>query len=243
MSYETEAIVLRAIRYGEADSVLTLYTMENGRVGAIAKGARKVGSRLGGRLQPGTRVQVTLHEGRGDLAMVRGAQVVEPHAGLWVNGYRLRAAACVLESALRVLGEREANQGAYNLISRTLALLAAAPSRTTPPRLDPLVLGAQCKLLIVAGLFPELGVCVTCGAAGPLVGFSASSGGALCTDCASGGEPLSPGVRAALAALVGRPLAEAAEACPAAAGAGVERVVGLVLREHLGVVLRSAAPL
>jgi len=243
MAYETEAIVLRAIRYGEADSVLALYTMDHGRVSAIAKGARKMGSRLGGRLQPGTRVLVTLHEGRGDLALVRGAQVVEPHAGIWVEGYRLRAAACVLEGALRVLGEREANLGAYNLIARTLALIAGAPRRTTPPRLDPLVLGAQCKLLIVAGLFPELGVCVTCGAPGPLVGFSAHSGGALCPDCAPAGEPLPPDVRSALVGLVGRPLAEAAEACPPGAGAGVERVVGLVLREHLGVVLRSAAPL
>jgi DNA repair protein RecO (recombination protein O) len=243
MVYDTEAIVLRAIRYGEADSVLSLYTLDRGRVSAIAKGARKVGSRLGGRLQPGVRVLVTLHEGRGDLAMVRGAQVVEPHAGIWVDGYRLRAAACVLESALRVLGEREANQGAYNLICRTLGLVAGAPALPGPPRLDPLVLGAQCKLLIVAGLFPELGSCVTCGAPGPLVGFSASSGGALCPDCSSGGEPLPAGVRSALAGLVGHPLAEAAAVCPAAASAGVERVVGLVLREHLGVVLRSAAPL
>jgi recombinational DNA repair protein (RecF pathway) len=84
---------------------------------------------------------------------------------------------------------------------------------------------------------------VTCGAPGPLVGFSASSGGALCPDCSSGGEPLPAGVRSALAGLVGHPLAEAAAVCPAAASAGVERVVGLVLREHLGVVLRSAAPL
>jgi len=41
---------------------------------------------------------------------------------------------------------------------------------------------------------------------------------------------------------VGRPLSEAAQACPPHAALGVERLVGLVLREHLGVTLKSATP-
>ena len=55
-SFKTEAMVLRSIRYGEADRVLHLYTADRGRVGAVAKGVRRVKSRLGGRLgaaQPG----------------------------------------------------------------------------------------------------------------------------------------------------------------------------------------------
>ena len=241
--YETDAIVLRSIRYGEADSVLTLLTRSRGRVSAIAKGTRKAGSRMGGRLQPGVRVHLGLAEGRGELHHVRQAQVIDAHAGLWVEGYRLRAAGCVLESAMRVLVEEAPNEGAFNLVSRSLAELSAAPPRTRPPRLDPIVLATQCKLLVLAGLFPRLGTCMGCGAEGPLVGFSATAGGALCADCARAGEPLDAATLAALAGLVGRPLAEAAAACPPEAEGGVERVVGLVLREHLGVVLRSAAPL
>jgi DNA repair protein RecO (recombination protein O) len=52
-----------------------------------------------------------------------------------------------------------------------------------------------------------------------------------------------PEALVALAGLVGRPLSEAPAAVPAAAAAGVERLIGLVLREHLGVNLRSATPL
>ena len=48
-SYKTEAVVLRSIRFGEADRVLHLYTAERGRVGAVAKGVRKTKSRVGGR--------------------------------------------------------------------------------------------------------------------------------------------------------------------------------------------------
>ena len=56
-------------------------------------------------------------------------------------------------------------------------------------------------------------------------------------------DPVDPRALEALAALVGRPLAEAREALPHEAAPGVERLVGLVLQEHLGVRLRSAAPL
>jgi DNA repair protein RecO (recombination protein O) len=242
-TYETEAVVLRAIRYGEADSVLTLLTLERGRVSAIAKGARRARSRLGGRLQPAARVALTLHEGRGDMDTVRSASTLDPHGGLWERGQRLRAAGCVLEAALRALPEREANPGAYHLVTRSLALLATADEAPGPPRLHPYVLGTSAKLLVVAGLLPRLGACASCGAGPPLVAFSASAGGALCGACRGLGEPVEPPALLALAELIGRPLAEAPEALPPRAAHEVERLVGLVLREHLGVVLRSAAPL
>ncbi len=91
-TYETEAVVLRTIRYSEADAVLTLMTRSRGRVSAIAKGARRTNSRLGGRLQPGVRAFVTIHEGRGDLGTMRGAPVLDPHPGLSLAGPRLHAA-------------------------------------------------------------------------------------------------------------------------------------------------------
>lgn len=241
--YETEAIVLRAIRYGEADSVLSLYTLARGRTAAIAKGARRTTSKLGGRLQPGTRVRVSVHEGRGDLGTLRGATMVAPNAGLWVEGHRLRAASCVLESAMRVLPQDEANPEAYHLLARALELLATAPAGPAVPRLDPLVLGCQCKLLVVSGLLPRLGACAGCGAGPPLTRFSAAAGGAVCGRCGTAGEPLAEETREALAGLLGRPLAEAPAACPPAAALGVERVIGLVLREHLGVTLCSATAL
>jgi len=242
-TYEADAVVLRAIRYSEADTVMTLLTRERGRVAAIAKGARRPRSRLGGRLQPGVRARVTLAEGRGDLAVVRGADVIDAHAGLWVEGYRLLAAGCVLESVLRTIEEHEPGEEAFNLLCRTLALLARAAPRAAPPRLDPIVLGSQCKLLVVAGVFPMLGRCAVCGDDTPAVAFSARAGGALCRRCAGDAEFLDPAVSDALTGLVGRPLAEAPEACPPRAAQGVERVIAQVLREHLGVTLRSAAPL
>src|SRR5438477_459421 len=51
-SYATDAVVLRSIRFGEADRVLHLYTAERGRIGAVAKGVRKTKSRFGARREP-----------------------------------------------------------------------------------------------------------------------------------------------------------------------------------------------
>lgn len=241
--YETEAIVLRSIRYGEADSVLTLYTQVRGRVSAIAKGTRKSTSRLGGRLQPAVRVHLGLHEGRGEMHTVRQAQIIESHAGLWVEGYRLRASGSILEAAMRVLIEEEPNAGAYNLLCRGLGLLAKASPTELPPRHDSIVLGVHAKLLVVAGLLPRLATCAVCESPGPLVSFSARLGGALCAEHASHGEPVDAAVFEAFATLIGSPLADVQAPLPRAVADGVERLTALVLREHLGVVLRSNAPL
>src|SRR5580692_11836077 len=79
---KTEAVVLRSMRYGEADRILHLYTPARGRIGAIAKGVRRARSRFGGRLEPFFRLNIELHEGRGELLTVTGAQTVEGYARL-----------------------------------------------------------------------------------------------------------------------------------------------------------------
>jgi DNA repair protein RecO (recombination protein O) len=242
---ETEAVVLRTLRYGEADAILTLLTPGRGRVSAIAKGARRSTSKQGGRLQPGVRLQASLVEGRGDLLTVRSAQVLDAGAGLWMDGYRLRAAGCVLEAAMRVVPEQEEAEAAYNLLTRALALLCTSPARDTAPHLDPLVLGMQAKLLATAGLVPHLASCAACGGPPPLAGFSATAGGTVCGACVvgSGAEHLDHAAADALVALLATPLAGAPDAVPAAAAPGAERLIGLMLREHLGVTLRSGTPL
>src|SRR3954462_9643754 len=62
---KTQAVVLRSIRFGEADRIVHLYTPHRGRVGAIAKGVRRSRSRFGGRLEPFFRLALILHRGGG----------------------------------------------------------------------------------------------------------------------------------------------------------------------------------
>src|SRR5207244_12105478 len=90
---KTEAVVLRSIRYGEADRILHLYTPNRGRVGAIAKGVRRARSRFGGRLEPFFRLRIELHEGRSELLTVTGAQTLDAYARLRGDARPLDAAA------------------------------------------------------------------------------------------------------------------------------------------------------
>src|SRR5213078_3583084 len=88
-SYKTEAVVLRSIRFGEADRVLHIYTQDRGRIGAVAKGIRKTKSRFGGRLEPLSHVALQLHQGSGELQTVTGVDLVRSHSGVREQPYRL----------------------------------------------------------------------------------------------------------------------------------------------------------
>src|SRR5258707_2225139 len=97
-NFKTEAVVLRSIRYGEADRIVHLYSATRGRIGAIAKGSRRPKSRFGGRLEPFFRLNLVLYEGRGDLFTVTGSCTIFGYARLRANSTALRASerACVL---------------------------------------------------------------------------------------------------------------------------------------------------
>ena len=90
---KTEAVVLRSIRYGEADRILHLYSKTRGRIGAIAKGARRPKSRFGGRLEPFFRLDLILHEGRGELLTVTNASTLDGYPRLRASGPALNAGA------------------------------------------------------------------------------------------------------------------------------------------------------
>src|SRR3954470_563052 len=99
---KTQAVVLRSIRYGEADRIVHLYTPDRGRVGAIAKGARRPRSRFGGRLEPFFRLDLMLHEGRGELLTVTAADTVSGSPRLRADGRALDAAARVCDAVSRL---------------------------------------------------------------------------------------------------------------------------------------------
>ncbi|HZO97202.1 MAG TPA: DNA repair protein RecO [Gaiellaceae bacterium] len=209
-TYKTEAIVLRSLRYGEADRILHLYTRERGRVGAIAKGIRKTRSRVGGRLEPLSHVGLLLHEGSGELHTVTGVDLVDPHRGAREDPYRLGVGLIGAEAMLRLYTEPEANRRAFEALARFLDLLDEAPQPPVPrPALDPLGLAFQLKLLWLSGYLPHVTACVECGAEGGLAGFSPRAGGAVCRAHAAGSFPVSPEGLAGIERLLSTPLAEA----------------------------------
>src|SRR4051794_6638834 len=122
---KTEAIVLRSIRYGEADRILHLYTPSHGRLSAIAKGARRARSRFGARLEPFFHVRALLHEGRGDLLTVTGADTVAAHAAIREHATTLDAAARACDAVARLFETSDPHPEVFRLLANELALLNA----------------------------------------------------------------------------------------------------------------------
>jgi len=236
---KTEAIVLRSIRYGEADRILHLYSVDRGRIGAIAKGARKPKSRFGGRLEPFFRLDLVLHEGRGDLLTVTGVTTVDGYPRLRSSGPALSAGARACDAVLRLLDSTEPNQAAYNLLCRYLTLLDDPEAADKAAGLE-VALSFRLKLALIAGFAPELASCARCGEADHLVGFSGAAGGVVCTSCEAGSFELSEEAHAFMVAALAKPLIEAPAAEPLALRQ-VERAVGETLEHHAHVQLRAAA--
>jgi DNA repair protein RecO (recombination protein O) len=238
-SYKTEAVVLRSIRYAEADRILHLYTADRGRVGAIAKGIRKTTSRVGGRLEPLGHVELVLHQGGGELHTVTGVELIRPHAATRDHPYRLSVGLVGAEAMLRLFVEQEANERAFAALTRFLDLLDETPVGLRPD-LDPLGLAFQLKLLWLSGYHPHLGSCAECGSEGPLVGYSARAGGTVCGSCGAGALTLSPDGFSALDALLRSPLADAHAAGLTERGArDVLSVITASYEEHGGFRLRT----
>jgi DNA repair protein RecO (recombination protein O) len=235
---KTEAVVLRSIRFGEADRILHLYSATRGRMGAIAKGARRPKSRFGGRLEPFFRLDLILHEGRGELLTVTNVATVDGYPRLRSSGPALSAAARACDAVLRLLDSAEPNRPAYNLLCRYLALLDD-PAAERPAAIET-ALSFRLKLALAAGFAPELASCARCGEAEHLAGFSGAAGGVVCASCEAGSFPLSEKAHSFMVEAMAKPLAEA----PAAGERElrqVERAIGETLEHHAHVQLRPAA--
>ena len=211
-TYKTQAIVLRSLRFSEADRILHLYTAERGRIGAIAKGVRKTKSRFGARLEPLSHVELLLHEGSGELQTITGVELLRSHRAVREDIYRLNVGLIGAEAVLRLFGEPEANERAFTALARFLDLLDETPVLASRPAVDPLVLSFQLKLLWLAGYLPHLTSCVECGADADLVGFAGRAGGAVCGAHATGALRLSPGGLEGIERLLSTPLADAHDA-------------------------------
>jgi DNA repair protein RecO (recombination protein O) len=236
-SFKTEAVVLRSIRYGEADRIVHLYSATRGKIGAIAKGSRRPKSRFGGRLEPFFRLNLVLYQGRGELVTVTGASTVEGHGRLRSNGGALLAAGRACDTLLRLFDTGDPNPAAYNLLCNYLGLLDSDPASAQSPAT---ALAYRLKLAFAAGFSPELASCARCGEGDHLTAFSGAAGGVVCASCEGDGFPLTEEAHRFMVEAMAKPLADVPEASRQVA-AQSDRAVTETLEHHAHVHLRAAA--
>ena len=237
-SLKTEAVVLRSLRYGEADRILHLYTPQRGRVSAIAKGVRRTRSRFGGRLEPYFRLHMVLYEGRSELLTVTSAETVNGYRRLREHAAAIDSAARACDAVARLFDTPEGHPGVFALLCNELALLDAQPDRATHAN----QLAFRLKLLLAAGFAPQLAACAACGEGDHLTAFSGAAGGVVCSACEASGFVFGEEAHAFMTGALGATLAEAPSA-GALALRQAERAIAETVEHHANVRLRAAGPL
>jgi DNA repair protein RecO (recombination protein O) len=242
--YRDQGVVLRTIKLGETDRIVTILSQGHGKIRAVAKGVRKPGSRFGARLEPMTHIAFQCYRGRGELDVVNQVETIDANRALREHYGCLTHAVSMLEATDQVAQDREPNPALYRMLVRALLTLAADPS--------PLVSGAFFwKLLSLEGFHPMLDECVRCGAgeasdeAGEdveFVAFDLDEGGVLCADCGRfAGKRMSPEALVQMRRILGGELRAALAEPPGPATVETERLALSSLEHHLERRLRSAA--
>lgn len=177
-THRFEAVVLRHQDWGEADRLLWLFTREQGKLRAVAKGVRKMRSRKAGHLEPFTQVSLLLAEGR-DLLIITQAEAQETYLSLREDLVRMGYAAYVVELLDRFTYEEGENSALYRLLVETLDRLSQEPELGLAVRYY------EIRLLDLVGFRPQLFQCTGCGEEIKPQDqyFSAQAGGVLCPSC------------------------------------------------------------
>lgn len=170
--------MLRHTDWGEADRLLWIFTREEGKLRAIAKGVRKLRSRKAGHLEPFTRVTLMLAHGR-DFWIVTQAETVEPYLPLAEDLLRTGYASYTVELLDRFTYEEGENRPIFGLLTNTLERICAEPDPWLAIRYY------EIHLLDLLGFRPEFFQCVECGSEIKPQDqfFSAGLGGLLCPQC------------------------------------------------------------
>jgi DNA repair protein RecO (recombination protein O) len=199
--FRDRGMVLRTIRLGEADRIVTLMTEEHGKVRAVAKGVRRTTSKFGSRLEPLSHVSLLGWQGRGDLDTINQVEVIDTNRAVREDLDRMAAAMSMLEVVDQIGQERHANPRLYEMLVGAIAALAQERSPMVAPAFF-------LKVLALEGSAPVLDGCVSCGEEDPgqLVAFDLVEGGVLCRNCRRG-RPLSPAGLALLRRTLGGGLA------------------------------------
>jgi len=179
-TYQTEAIIIKKTKLGEADRIITLYTPHLGKIQAVAKGVRRPKSKMAGHLELLTYSRVVLARGR-NLDTVTGAQTINSFI-LLKNDLNLASYGLYMaELTCQFTPEDQENLEIFELLRGTMERLCEENNK------DIILRHFEMQLLNASGFRPQLQQCVRCRQPlQPVVNyFSHSGGGMFCPSCST----------------------------------------------------------
>ena len=183
LTHESEAVVLRQYPLSEADRIVVFFTREYGKVRAVAQGAKRLKSRMGGCLEPLNHIYLRFYLKEGaDLGRVRQCETVYSYLGRSPSLDRVYAFSYLAELVQELSQEHYPNQHLFRLF---LSVLEAGTKGETG---ESLIRYFELWALRLNGLLPDYDSCSNCGRCVRDEGFFAwlEAGQGRCSPCARG---------------------------------------------------------
>lgn len=179
-TYLATGVVLKHHALKEADKILVLLTREHGLKRVVAKGLRRSGNRIGGRLEPLRENTLLLAKGR-HMDVVTQVEGARRFAAITEDLDRLAAALGAAELLMAFLEDDDPHPEVYDLY---LGLLAALGPEAHP---EVLLAAFELQFLELVGYRPELEACLACErpieTGDEVHALNIDLGGAICSDC------------------------------------------------------------
>lgn len=179
MKTKTEAIILGSMNLGEADKLVTFFSLDRGRLKGVARNARKSFRRFGAGLEPFTHCRLHLYEREHqDLLRIESSEIITQHFTLSCDLDRTAVGSLMLELVRELAPEGERNPKVFLLLAHVLNLLESSSDSLSLLRIF------EVRLLSLLGYQPKLDHCLSCGcAADRRMIFYGPRGGVLCSSC------------------------------------------------------------
>lgn len=187
LQYKDLGIILKSQDFFETDRIITILTEKKGKIRAIAKGVRRPTAKLAGSLEPFSLTHLILIEGKKDLDIVTGAEIVNSFKNLRQNLKKTAAAFFITELVDKLIGEKEPHQDIFEQLKKSFKKLDSKRQTNLELITDFMIINLMADL----GYRPELKICQGCeGKIGGKITtaenknfFSPKLGGVLCPKC------------------------------------------------------------
>lgn len=176
MFQKCEGIVIRRTDYGETHKIITVYTREFGKIGAIARGASKPNSRLASVTQLFCYGYFVVSASKG-LGSLQQGEMIDSMRFIREDLYATAYASYIIELLDRSVEDKKPNPYLFELVYQTLHYINE--------EYDPEILKFifEMKMLPVNGIHPILNQCAVCGHTEGEFSFSLREAGFICHRC------------------------------------------------------------
>jgi len=175
---KTEAIVIKEMNYSESSKIITLYSLNEGKIRLIAKGSRRIKSKFASAISLFNYLKIIYYEKeQKELFTLSEADIIESYHNIHTNLKTFAYASLFIEAIDKGTSDYDSNPRIFSLLLNFLRLINKSKK---PQEITTLFL---IKLLSLIGIQPIIQHCVKCSSTERLNSIDIEEGGVICPKC------------------------------------------------------------